>query len=435
MQIIYLDNFRGFEDTYIPIKDINFLVGENSTGKSSILSLIKLLNSSLFWINPDFNTEEFTFGSFDEISTKSSNKNHFEIGLFHLISKKKIMLMHLKFKSKKGIPRISEFTYSINNFNVTTVVIIDEKSVKYKIKNEIKNVTQSGDYLGFFKNWIMNAHSEKKGDDFKVIKVDSENINSIFFLKTQVELKATNRKKGKPFLDIFSNLENVTWIAPIRAKPLRTYDTYVTRFSPEGRHAPYLLKEMLESKEPKIKAKTQEILEKFGCDSGLFEKVDVKSYGDAEQSPFELNIFLNNKAFKISNVGYGVSQVLPILVEFLTSIYPNTKYTLAIQQPEIHLHPRAQAALGELIYMIHLKNNIKFIIETHSDYLLNRFRLNLHKNNHNKNISSQVLFFERTDTGNIVHVIEIEDTGKYSDDKPASFTDFFINEEINLLEI
>lgn len=434
MQIIYLDNFRGFEDTYIPLKDINFLVGENSTGKTSILSLINLLNNSLFWIKPDFNTEEFTFGSFDEISGKSNNKSHFEIGLFYIIDEKKFMLMHLKFYSKKGIPTISEFSYSTNNFNVTTIVIIDEMSVKYKIVNKNKNITISDDYLGFFKNWIMNIHSKKK-EDFKVIEVDSENINSIFFLKIEVESNLTKRKRGKTLDDIFPTLENVTWIAPIRAKPLRTYDTYVTRFSPEGTHAPYLLKEMLESKKPKIKAKTQEILEKFGCESGLFEKIDVKSYGDAEQSPFELNIFLNNKPFKISNVGYGVSQVLPILVEFLTSIYPNTKYTLAIQQPEIHLHPRAQAALGELIYMIHLKNNIKFIIETHSDYLLNRFRLNLHKNNHNKNISSQVLFFERTDNGNIVHVIEIEDTGKYSDDKPASFTDFFINEEINLLEI
>jgi AAA15 family ATPase/GTPase len=37
MEKLYLDNFRGFSDQYIDIRDVNFLVGENSTGKSSVL--------------------------------------------------------------------------------------------------------------------------------------------------------------------------------------------------------------------------------------------------------------------------------------------------------------------------------------------------------------------------------------------------------------
>ena len=46
---IFVDNFRGFRDTCIPITDVNFLVGENSTGKTSILGLLKLLAGPRFF--------------------------------------------------------------------------------------------------------------------------------------------------------------------------------------------------------------------------------------------------------------------------------------------------------------------------------------------------------------------------------------------------
>ena len=42
MNYIYVDNYRGFSKTLVPIGEVNFLVGENSTGKTSILGLIKL---------------------------------------------------------------------------------------------------------------------------------------------------------------------------------------------------------------------------------------------------------------------------------------------------------------------------------------------------------------------------------------------------------
>ena len=50
MKCIFVDNFRGFKETIVPLKDVNFLVGENSTGKSSLLGLIKLINSPRFWM-------------------------------------------------------------------------------------------------------------------------------------------------------------------------------------------------------------------------------------------------------------------------------------------------------------------------------------------------------------------------------------------------
>lgn len=99
----------------------------------------------------------------------------------------------------------------------------------------------------------------------------------------------------------------------------------------------------------------------------------------------------------------------------------------------MHLHPRAQAALGEFIYDSVKLSAHNFLIETHSDFILDRFRLKIL--NSKFKIESQVLFFERTKKGNIVTAIEIEENGQYAENQPKTFRDFFITEELNLLSI
>lgn len=69
------------------------------------------------------------------------------------------------------------------------------------------------------------------------------------------------------------------------------------------------------------------------------------------------------------DVGIGVSQVLPVLV----SAYASKNKLLAIEQPEIHLHPALQAELGDVFLQSALGDNGNtFLIETHSEHLLLR---------------------------------------------------------------
>jgi len=66
-----------------------------------------------------------------------------------------------------------------------------------------------------------------------------------------------------------------------------------------------------------------------------------------------------------------VSQSLPIVVQSLLDTNENI---LLLQQPEVHLHPRAQAALGSFFSHLVSDSDAQIIIETHSDYLLDRIR-------------------------------------------------------------
>jgi len=99
---------------------------------------------------------------------------------------------------------------------------------------------------------------------------------------------------------------------------------------------------------------------------GVGEDVLVDSNG---RFGYELKVIKDGRAWNISDLGTGVSQVLPILVLLNTS--PRGA-TVLIEQPELHLHPAMQSRLADLLLKHAAARTI--IVETHSDYFLNRLR-------------------------------------------------------------
>lgn len=76
-------------------------------------------------------------------------------------------------------------------------------------------------------------------------------------------------------------------------------------------------------------------------------------------------------SFRPTNVGFGLSYLLPILVAVLTAT-PGT--LILIENPEAHLHPAGQSKLGQL-FSIAAQNGVQLIIETHSDHIINGVRV------------------------------------------------------------
>lgn len=79
---------------------------------------------------------------------------------------------------------------------------------------------------------------------------------------------------------------------------------------------------------------------------------------------------LSNKFQDLTHVGVGVSQVLPILV---LSLLSNSDSTLIFEQPELHLHPKVQTRLADFFISLNTIDK-QCIVETHSEYLINRLR-------------------------------------------------------------
>lgn len=421
MHKLYLNNFKGFQRQFIEITDVNFLVGENSTGKTTLINIINILNNQEFWFRGDFNIGDIQFGHFEEILSKNSSSKTFQIGMektkksYEDDNVEKVFRVLLEFGAIKSLPVLKSVKFSEGNFTISCKM--NDNSVKAFYKDFA---------IESFNDWI---DYEVKGKSFNT-GMGMRGLPLILMLQiisSRIQ-DETKIKMENSIIDIVS-ANSYTWLAPIRAKAKRIYESYNAKFSPEGDHIPSLLRTLL--RDVKNREKNLRILEKFGKDSHLFDTIEVKDFGAKESSPFEINIKYNGIAIKLPNVGYGVSQVLPLIIEMLAS----RSNLYSIQQPEVHLHPKAQAAFGSFLYKSCINEKHSFLIETHSDYTINRFRYIMSNDEKEHNLKCQILFFKRTPEGNQIIPVEIGPKGNYRDNVPEDYTEFFIDEELKLLEL
>jgi hypothetical protein len=429
---VYMDNFRGFQDEVVLLKQVNFLVGENSTGKSSFIELLKTLCYPLFWLhNPEFTNEQAVERRFhDLVSASSKKRRSFTIGAVGPTSQRDSspLGIFVTYTNKESRPSPRRVTL-VGKEVITTleggIDTIMKKGERVKVRNKpTGDVFNSSDP----KNAIRKLAQIHSSNSALLDEELEEYLYPRVLLSRYQNLAGASResgnKRGISAPSFF--LRDLIEIAPIRSKPRRTYDAPQTDYSPEGDHIPYLIKKKLGSA---TGGKAFEYLMKqIGIDSGLFESIKVKSYGRDAYAPFELKITLGGAVLGLENVGYGVSQALPVIVEMFNIVRSSI---LTIQQPEVHLHPKAQASIGDLVANGSRKEGSAFFIETHSDFLIDRFRLNVRINSA---IESQLLFFERTNSGNSVSSIDIQADGSLAADQPASYRDFFFNEAISLLD-
>jgi predicted ATPase len=210
--------------------------------------------------------------------------------------------------------------------------------------------------------------------------------------------------------------------APIRTKPKRTYDQVVEDFVPEGEHIPFVLSSVLASSSGRA------ALEEYGRESGLFSHVEVKRLGKSPSDPVQVMVANAGRPANLIDVGYGVSQALPLVVQGILAS-PGT--LMLLQQPEVHLHPRAQAALGSFFVTLHTTGGKDFVVETHSDYIVDRVRQEVAKGT----VASAdvlILYFENDGSSTTIHPISLDDLGNVQN-APPSYRDFFLHEEIELL--
>lgn len=417
--ILYVDNYKGFTDTFIPIKNVNFFVGENSSGKTSILKLLEVMSSNSFWFNPEFNNSEIELGYFSEIVNQAAaDKSYFSIGIYYDEEKQEDKyngFIWLKFKEEDSTPVISEFKFISNNKSIWCYSAKDNV-IKYRTKHIEQGIP--------FADWI---HDFDGFEDAECIK-PSFGKNLPFGILCSILEECANglEQSSTHGLRMPLPYNRFIWIAPIRAKAKRWYESYKLSYSSEGEHIPLLLRKTLSGTTTKVK-NFVESMNYFGQESGLYDSIEIKD--GKKDAPFAMYVNYGKLSVNITNVGYGVSQVLPLVVELLTS----NKDSFAIQQPEVHLHPKAQAAFGEFIFKVATENKNRLILETHSEYMINRFRHAV--SNSRKKTESQILLFKRDSEGSHVFEIPINSKGKMEGDYICDYLEFFMDEELKLMEI
>lgn len=156
--------------------------------------------------------------------------------------------------------------------------------------------------------------------------------------------------------------EMINYCSPLRAHPKRYYmlDKAKTTISLDTLDGDAIAEVMKENVQ--VKENVNQWFSKFGFN------IDVKEFKEVIH---HMNVTQNGLTLDITDVGFGISQVLPIIIQGFLS--EKNSITI-IEQPEIHLHPKMQADLGDLFIDIVNAEKKKLIIETHSEYLLRRIR-------------------------------------------------------------
>lgn len=446
-----LTDFRAFAKTGpLEVRPLTFLVGENSSGKTSFLAAL-----SYIWrfqermLSASFNLPPFDLGTFDEIVHRVRGRTKpdtFKIEMQNSISidpkRSHLFYGNRQVERSSGTARLClTFTNNVGDAVISELELhYGDYVLKIKVEFSIKVTVHQGALIIF--DSTGGQESLQIGRRIgRLEKLDMSDM--LFFLRRLVRDRADAKdeegSQAELGLAVASiALEQLTQSfprtifasAPVRSNPSRVYTPTDQTRSPDGTHIPQALFKIKESDELRW-LKIKDGLESFGRQSGMFTAINVARYRTSGSSPFQINVTRKGKQSNIVDVGYGVSQALPILTDLIESP-PRSGFLF--QQPEVHLHPQAQAALGSF-FVEYLNSHAGSIIvaETHSDYLIDRVRLLIQKGTIR---ASQIalLYFESVGTGTAVRQIHIDSEGNIID-VPTGYRDFFITEQMALMGI
>ena len=432
-----IEEVRCFgERQTLEIRPLTFLVGENSTGKTTTLACFQVLANYLQGKSVNFNQlssliERFPYsmGTFKDIVRNSRKKEKvFRLGFTSKYANQEIEWTVDFIEKKEGIePVVRSITMELTDGKI--IIESDDKMNRkvyledFKEKQNHYRIVCDTDILNSFPIFFILTAFREESEKEKVFSQYLQN-------------KSKESKKSRYELWNIWDSISVSSTSPIRSRPERTYDPTRESNDPEGSDVPmYLMR--IEATQKERWALLKEQLIEFGKRSGLFQNIEIKRLGRALGSPFQLQFKVRGPKVNFIDVGYGVSQILPILVQVLN---PNinrrsqrtklSNFTL-LQQPEVHLHPRAQAEFSSLVVELARQGNQSFIIETHSDNMIDRARIEIRKGNI-KPEDVSLIYFEPIRNIVKVHNIGFDKMGNLLN-VPKHYRDFFLLESDRLM--
>ena len=464
MDEIILKDFRCFHgEQTARLAPLTLLVGENSTGKTSFLAAVRALWDTVHKQQvPDFKEPPYDLGSFPELvhnrSSRSNSPKSFTVGFAAVVvpgdatypttrlefrmkiqESRKVPVLHSRSLSDDEGAEITEFPNGGANRSFRMTTPNGSWNVKMpEMPHRMLNLPFDGSITDLV-NILMWRQADLRrnevefqpvGGTRRVTDADKQSINSLLLLG---KIMVGN------FADRMSKSQERRWRerpiagAPVRSRPRRIYEPTNLAQDAEGDYIPMYLADVL-VRDPDQWAGLKGKLEEFGSEAGLFDEIGIKPLGDNGGTGFLVQVrkfsgprsrVLKGRPRNLIDVGYGVSQILPIATELLRGDNPRI---FLLQQPEVHLHPSAQAALGSLFCRAVSERKHQLVVETHSDYLLDRVRMLIrHRKAKLKPADVSILFFEREDLGVRIHSLRLDKQGKVQD-APEGYRRFFMEE-------
>lgn len=341
--------------------------------------------------------------------------------------------------------RITKIAYELKFNKNKTKTTIDSISLLNKNKNIIKvnnytannrkSITISSDYIETKQLNKQKSKIQKYCTYYGLLMVwKSERGRYLIQSEKSMRLSPTSYFLYHIFntpMKVLSNSfnqRNIRYVSPLRAYPKRYYqlsreELYHSWDTSNGDN----LATVLETN-PEIKKSLNKWLKYFDL------SIDTKKLNHLFHS---IIVNHNNINLDLTDVGFGISQIIPVLIQPILS---DNDGIILIEQPEIHIHPKAQSILADFFIDVVLSSNKKIIIETHSEYLLKRLRRRMAENtkelegsiNANNVAIHYVNKRNNVENSAKVEIVDISTTGNFN--WPVDFIDNDIDDMVNFMK-
>lgn len=444
MNEVFLANFRCFgEPQTARLAPLTLLVGDNSTGKSSFLALIRALRDvALRDRVPDFKEPPYDLGSFDEIvhSTGEPDVAVREFSAGFGVDRPSGVAPRPGAKPVRGPVRFSLVFKKEGSAPVPAVRRIESSDHWIEVSGGMGQLSLRIGSARDEWTWGKDAKLFPWPDDTGELPPLNIFLEFSRYAVDHGHDTIESGNKTSPTDQDWDQFVGLSWAfhvyhkrlfasAPIRSLPRRTYDPARLIRDSEGSYVPMYLADLRRSNEQEWRTLKSSI-EKFGRLAGLFDEIDVMQLGRGDGDPFQMRIRKHRRRggkgplHNLVDVGFGVSQALPIITELLR---PNAARMFLLQQPEVHLHPSAQAALGSLFCEVSAAGQ-QLVVETHSDHLIDRVRMDVRDQRSSLRPQDvSLLFFERNDLDVRIHSLRFDDQGNVVG-APEGYRRFFMEE-------
>ena len=342
-------NFKSWKDTgKLQIAPLTGFFGANSSGKTSLLQTLLMLKQTVEhppgWNNViDFGDDDslVNLGSFDDLIHGHRRDDPLRISI------------SWKFPEKLNLPDVDEvdilsFEFAINNVENST----SEPSFSYRVGE------QNFDVVWRARNICEVSIPSRSDIDVALFRCygirDSPPEILQFFSPLQTH---------------FENLfRSIRYLGPLREYPRRYYAWQGKHLAGVGKHGEDMVTAIFSGR---IQLRSlDEQIPKWLQRLDLIDSYRLNPISETEKDyEFLVRKYKNGPEVRLTDVGFGVSQVLPVLV---LCYYVPEGSILILEQPEAHLHPKVQSELADLLIEVVKNRRLQIILESHSEHLLIR---------------------------------------------------------------
>lgn len=412
-----LKNFRGFRRLRdLQLAPLTFLVGPNSSGKSSLADAIMFLAQSelltLNSIHPRWTGPLVDLGSYQDAVYRHRARNRIGISAeVQLPAYRKYRKENVQLRFDVGLHKTKSPSGAVNELVVTRAH--DELLRLSRRRGQHPSYTLEG---AFAKTPAIWKPASERTSQFRAF---SDFVMGEIFRPHRGRRNAAHQL----IFEVFD--ESALWpisrmqrVSSARGGPARWYAQAAPAEDRPGTVCFDSVGLNILDTEPsdrRTNASIQEFIAKALKRLKIASEIEPK-----ELSEYHAALMITDDVTGIESnlidVGFGTSQILPVL----RSLASAGGGPLFVEQPEVHLHPRAQGIIAELL--AEATNRRQIFVETHSEHMINRLRIMIAERRfHPEDVV--ILYVDRNSMGSFVTRIELDDAGDFQSPWPDGFFD------------